>query len=333
MHEQGNRRKHVVVIGTGGTIASSGADAIDFHNYSVSSTVEQILTAVPEAGQIARLSSTQPANVDSFMIDNSVLLAVARAAKDAVQDDAVDGIVITHGTDTLEETAYFLHLVLPTNKPVVVVGAMRPATAMSADGPLNLFNAILAATNSSSVQKGVLVVVNGHIYSARDVMKRDTSSIDAIDGGKYGILGEISGENVNFVHAPVKPHTSNSEFSLFGLDELPHVDVLFDHQSAGPHLYEAALAAGAKGIVVAGTGNGSLSAGARQGAAYAHDAGIPFIRASRTGQGIVASLKSDSEHGIISANSLTPQKARVLAMLAIAHGEGVVGLQDVFDNY
>lgn len=194
MHEQGNRRKHVVVIGTGGTIASSGADAIDFHNYSVSSTVEQILTAVPEAGQIARLSSTQPANVDSFMIDNSVLLAVARAAKDAVQDDAVDGIVITHGTDTLEETAYFLHLVLPTNKPVVVVGAMRPATAMSADGPLNLFNAILAATNSSSVQKGVLVVVNGHIYSARDVMKRDTSSIDAIDGGKYGILGEISGK-------------------------------------------------------------------------------------------------------------------------------------------
>ncbi|NWL27151.1 L-asparaginase [Paenarthrobacter ureafaciens] len=328
-----NAKKHIRVIGTGGTIASAGASVLDFHQYNVSSTIQEILSAVPEATEIAELSSSQPVNIDSYKIDNPSLVAIGRSAVEAATDDSVDGIVITHGTDTLEETAYFLHLVLPTDKPVVVVGAMRPSTGLSADGPLNLYHAILTASSSSAVGKGVLVVVNGQLYSARDVVKRDTASVGAIDGGKYGIIGEISGGNVCFSHAPVARHTLHSEFSQNRLTDLPTVDILFDHQGAGSHLYEASVTAGAQGIIVAGMGNGSLSPGARSGAMLAHAAGIPFIRSSRTGQGIVAPLRSDQEYGIISAHSLPPHKARILAMLAIAGGISGSALQKVFSTY
>ncbi|WFU44618.1 asparaginase [Bradyrhizobium sp. CB82] len=331
--ERSKSRPRVVVVGTGGTIASSATVSTDFHNYDVSDSIEQILAAVPEAAELADLCGVQAVNISSHRIDNSILLSLARRVSEALDDPGTDGVVITHGTDTLEETAYFLHLVLRTTKPVVVVGAMRPARSLSSDGALNFFNAVATATTQSSRGKGVLVVANGHIYGARDVMKRDTSSIDAIQGSKFGILGEVREHAAQFFHSPVQRHTASSEFEINRLQELPQVDILFDHQAAGTHLCRASVEAGSKAIVVAGMGNGSLSPGLRKGAALARDAGVIFIRASRSGQGIVAPLHSDAELGIITAGSLPPQKARILAMLGIAHAKDIEQLQRAFDSY
>lgn len=325
-------RPHVMIVGTGGTIASSGSGAVDYHNYKVSSTVEQILSSVPEVGRLAELVTAQPVNVDSFRIDNASLLKIARAVDTAAADPAIDAVVVTHGTDTLEETAFFLHLVIKTAKPIIVVGAMRPASSLSADGPLNLYNALVVAISAVAWGKGVLVVANNHVYGARDLVKRDTSAIDAIEGSKYGVIAEICGDHVHFAHTPARPHTLGSEFLLSSIQQLPVVDIMFDHQGAGQHLYEASVVAGSKAIVVAGMGNGSLSAGARHGALLAHQAGIPYIRSSRTGQGIVAPLNSDAELGIITSGSLTPQKSRILALLVIASGKNDQ-MQSIFDRY
>lgn len=333
IEDTSKRRPCVTVVGTGGTIASSAAVSTEFHNYDVSDSIEQILAAVPDAAKLADLHAIQAINVGSHKIDNSILLSLARCVSKALDDPGTDAVVITHGTDTLEESAYFLHLVLRTTKPVVVVGAMRPARSLSSDGALNFFNAVVTATTPSSRGKGVLVVANSHIYGARDVMKRDTSSIDAIQGSKFGILGEVCGNAARFFHSPVQRHTASSEFDINALHELPQVDILFDHQAAGTHLCRASVEAGSKAIVVAGTGNGSLSPGLREGAALARDAGVIFIRASRTGQGIVAPLHSDAELGIITAGSLPPQKARILAMLGIACAKDAEQLQKAFDSY
>lgn len=327
------RRPLVMIVGTGGTIASSGSGTVDYHNYKVSSTVEQIVSSVPEVARLAEIATDQPVNVDSFRIDNPGLLKIARSVNAAVADPTIDAVVVTHGTDTLEETAFFLHLVIRTAKPIVVVGAMRPAGSLSADGPLNLYNALVVATSVAASGMGVLVVANNHIYGARDLVKCDTSAIDAIEGSKYGVLAEICGDEVQFTHMPAKPHTRDSEFDLSSVDQLPDVDIMFDHQGAGLHLYEASVASGSKAIVVAGMGNGSLSAGARHGASLAYKAGIPFIRSSRTGQGIVAPLTSDVEYAIITGNSLTPQKVRILAMLAIASGRKSAELQSILNKY
>jgi len=323
----------ITVIGTGGTIASAAASADDFHNYSVTSTAKEILAAVPQIAELARIDIQQPINIESFRIDNAILLDIARAVASAVQDPQVDAAIVTHGTDTLEETAYFLNLVVSTDKPVVIVGAMRPANALSADGPLNLYNAILTATAPESAGKGVLVVANGHVFGARDVVKRDTSSVDAFQANKYGILAEISGKSVQFLHRSERLHTRRSAFDIARLDRLPQVDILFDHPGAGSYLCEACVAAGSKALVVAGMGNGSLSPGMRKGATVARNAGVTVIRASRTGQGIVAPLRSDAELGLLVAGKMTRQKTRILAAVSIANEIPHEDLQALFDTY
>lgn len=326
-------KPHVVIIGTGGTIASSGAGAVDYHNYSVTSSVDDIVGQVPEASQFAKLSSIQAMNVDSSKIDNVLLLEIAEAVRTVVSDADTDGVVLTHGTDTLEETAFFLNLVINSDKPIVLVGAMRPAGSLSSDGQLNLFNAVLVAASAASRGKGVLVVANNHVFGARDIVKRDTTAIEALGGGKYGLLAEVSGASVTYLHASARLHTTASEFSSSPFETLPSVDIMYDHQGAGVHLYQAAIAAGVQAIVVAGMGNGSLSAGAKAGAELAAQSGVAFIRSSRTGQGIVSDLQSDEDFGIITSRSFSPPKARILALLGLASGKSGADLQAVFDRY
>jgi L-asparaginase len=310
----------IVVAGTGGTIASSGKNATDVHNYSVSASVREILDAVPQLTSLATIECEQILNIPSFRITNPMLLQIGQKIASLAARQDVDGVVLTHGTDTLEETAYFLNLTIRTSKPIVVVGAMRPYTALSADGPLNLHNAVLVASSPSSRGKGVLVIANSSIFGARDVSKSHTSAIDAFRAPELGILGGVSGVDVQWFHTSAARHTEGSAFDISRLEILPQVDILFDHQSAGSHLYRAAIDAGTKGIVVAGSGNGSLSPGAREGATFAHESGVALVRASRTGQGIVAPLDSDAALGIMTSGSLNPQKARILLMTAIATG-------------
>ncbi|NML35377.1 asparaginase [Paraburkholderia sp. G-4-1-8] len=327
------RQPRIVLLGMGGTIASSAGVATQLHDYTVTDTVEAVLAAVPQAHELADIRCEQLANIDSHAIDNAMLLQLARRAEAILQDPEVDGLVITHGTDTLEETAYFLNLTLKSAKPVVLVGAMRPATALSADGPLNLHNAIRLAACAEASGMGVLVMLNDRIGAARYVTKASTTVTDAFRSFEHGNLGEIAGSVVYLFNTPTRLHTLATDFSLAAIDELPHVDILYDYQGAGSHLYRAAIDAGARGIVLAATGNGSLSPAARLGAELATQRGVMFVRSSRVGQGVVTSLADDESLGLVAAGSLNPQKARVLLMLALGRTRDFRLIQGYFDRY
>lgn len=327
------RQPKIVLLGMGGTIASSAGVATQLHDYTVTDTVEAVLAAVPQARELADIRCEQLANIDSHAIDNTMLLRLARRAEAVLQEPGVDGLVITHGTDTLEETAYFLNLALKSAKPLVLVGAMRPATALSADGPLNLHNAIRLAACAEASGKGVLVMLNDRIGAARHVTKASTTVTDAFRSLEQGNLGEIAGGVVHFFNAPTRLHTLATDFSLAEIDELPRVVILYDYQGAGIDLYRAAIETGAKGIVLAATGNGSLSPAARSGAELAIQQGVMFVRSTRVGSGIVTWSADDNSIGLIAAGSLNPQKARMLLMLALNRTRDFRAVQQYFDRY
>lgn len=325
------RRPSIVLLGTGGTIASSASAATLVHDYELTDTIQSVLQAVPQVNFLARVRCEQVMQVESHAISNAELLATARRVEAVLRDPDVDGVVISHGTDTLEETAYFLNLTLKSTKPVVMVGAMRPASALSADGPLNLYNAFLVAACADAAGMGVLVVLNDRIASARDVTKMATTFTDAFGSHGQGNLGQIAGGGVHLFHVPARKHTVATEFTLNEIAGLPQVDILYDYQGAGAHLYQAAVESGAKGIVLAGSGNGSLSPAARAGAELASRAGVLFVRSSRVGQGVVTPLAGDASLGLVAANSLNPQKARVLLMLALGKTRDFRIVQQYFD--
>lgn len=226
-----------------------------------------------------------------------------------------------------------MNLTLKSSKPVVIVGAMRPATALSADGPLNLHSAFRLVTCPDACGKGVLVMLNERIMAARHATKNDTTAVDAFRSCERGNLGQVAGGVVHFFNTPTQLHTLATEFSLAGIGELPQVDIVYDHQGAGVHLYRAAIEAGARGIVLAATGNGSLSPSARAGAELARRHGVMFVRSSRVGQGVVSASGDDELLGLVSANSLNPQKARMLLMLALNKTGDYRAVQKCFDRY
>ena len=327
------QRPRIVLLGTGGTIASSAATATQLHDYSVTASIDAVLAAVPQARELASIRCEQIVNIDSHAIDNTVLLMIARRVQAVLQEPDVDGVVLTHGTDTLEETAYFLNLTLKSSKPIVIVGAMRPATALSADGPLNLHSAFRLAVCPDACGKGVLLVLNERIMAARHATKTDTTAMDAFRSFEQGNLGQIAGGVVHFFNAPTQLHTNDTEFNLAEIGELPQVDIVYDHQGAGVHPYRAAIEAGATGIVLAATGNGSLSPSARTGAELARRHGVMFARSSRVGHGVVTTSVDDALLGLVSANSLNPQKARMLLMLALSKQGDYRAVQRCFDRY
>ncbi len=324
----------VVVLGTGGTIASSGAVASQLSDYKVGQGVDALINAVPELQTIAQFKYEQISNIESFLINDEVLLKLARHVNDWLAKPEVSGVVITHGSDTLEETAYFLNLVVQSDKPVVLVGAMRPATAISADGPLNLYHAVVVAVNPQSVGRGVMVVMNDRILAARYVIKGHTTGVDAFIVPEQGALGAVSGRNVQYFNQATRLHTTSSALHIApSLKALPAVDIVYDFQGAGVHMYEAALHAGAQGIVLAGTGNGSLSGVAQAGATLAAAKHVAFVRSTRVGQGSVRPSVKDTQFNCVAAQSLNPQKARVLLRLALLKTQDREALQQIFNEY
>jgi len=326
----------IALLGTGGTIASTAAQSSTVTDYEVTEGVRALLDAVPEIRPLAALEPMQVFNVDSRCITNAMLLELGQTVQAVLDKPDVEGAVITHGTDSLEETAYFLNLVLKSSKPVVLVGAMRPGSAISADGPLNLFNAVLLAAAPQSRGLGVMITLNGAVHAARYAAKRHTTDVQAFSSDEDGCLGHVHGGHVAIVRAPGHPHTLDTPFSMEALRNtaaLPQVDILYDHQDAGPHLYEASIRAGSRGIVVAGMGNGSLSPQAEAGLAQASRQGIICVRATRTGAGPVSASRHDAKRGLVSAGTLNPQKARILLMLALARGDSRAQVQACFDRY
>jgi len=247
----------------------------------------------------------------------------------------VDGVVITHGTDTIEETGYFLNLVVKSKKPVVLTAAMRPSTALSADGPLNFFNAVAVAANKDAAGRGVLVVVNDWIHGASSLTKASTTAVQTFLSPLRGLIGTVAYGEAEFYRGPVGRNTVDSEFSLEGVTSLPRVDIIMAHENMDGKLIDAAAAAGAKGIVIAGVGNGNMTKSALDALAAQAKKGVVCVRSSRVVTGLVGRNVEveDDKLGLIASTGLNPQKSRVLLRLALLKNRSTADIQRIFTEY
>lgn len=329
----------VYVLSTGGTIAGSGSSSTDLSNYKPGAILgEQLVKAVPQIAQIADVRVEQIVNVRSSdqTIDNWLTLT-KRIHAILKETPSVAGFVVTSGTNTLEETAYFLHLTVRSDRPVVLVGSMRPATAISADGPLNLLNAVRTAIAPESRGKGGLIVLNDEINAARDTTKTNTLRVETFRAPELGILGYVDEDRVAYYRATTKRHTANSEFDVTSLATLPKVTILYSYIEPDAGLIQAAIKGGAKGIVFAGTGNGTLSifeSNAVKDVLAMPAASRPaLVRSSRVGNGRVTPTTEFDAMDIVAADTLTPQKARILLMLALTRTNDLKELRRMFAEY
>lgn len=323
----------VAILATGGTIAgSTDAGGIATSGYKAGVlTVDALINAVPEIMKIAEISGQQVSNIDSSNMSVEIWLQLAKTVNDLLAGD-IDGIVITHGTDTMEETAYFLNLVVKSDKPVVLVGAMRPATAISADGPKNLYNAVALAASPNAKGRGVMVAMDDTILGGRDVTKTNTSLTSTFKSPNSGAIGRVTDGVPSFNANQAKLHTKATEFDVKNIKKLPKVDILYSYASDGSGPAAKALAkSGTKGIVVAGSGAGSINK--NQGDVLKElivTDKITVVRSSRTGSGLVPEY---SEDVFISGNDLNPQKARILLMLALTKTSDPKKIREMFEKY
>ncbi|MFS2135711.1 type II asparaginase [Duganella sp. Dugasp56] len=327
---------HVTILATGGTIAGSGATSTTTVGYTAATVgVDRLIAAVPELAKVAQVKGEQVFQIASENMSNEHWLVLAKRVNTLLAQPDVDGIVITHGTDTLEETAYFLDMVVKSHKPVVLVGAMRPGTALSADGPINLYNAVLLAASKEAIGKGVLVALNDQIQGARDVTKTNTSTLDSFKTPELGMLGYIQGNKAYFYHASTRKHTTDTEFDIGKLDALPQVDIVYGYANVSPVALNALVAAGAKGIIHAGVGDGSLASKVLPSLTAARKQGVLIVRSARVGQGIVArnGEANDDELDFVVSDTLSPQKARILLMLALTKTSDSKEIQRMFYTY
>ncbi|MCI6989050.1 MAG: type II asparaginase [Campylobacter sp.] len=326
----------VYILATGGTIAGS-ADSVASGEYKSGALgVDAILATVPQINEIATIKGEQVANIGSHHMNNEVWFKLANRVNELLNSDA-DAVIITHGTDSIEETAYFLNLTVKSDKPVVILGAMRPATSMSADGALNIYNAVSVAIDKNSAHKGVMLVMNDEIHSAREVTKANTTNVSAFVSPNTGKIGIVNYGVVDFYTQPLRKHTKDSEFDINGINELPQVDIIYAHSNDNATLVEAAVKSGAKGIVVAGMGNGSLFPSVEEALAKAKDSGVVIVRSSRVGSGTTSvgtGVKLyDEKYGFIPADTLNPQKARVLLMLGLTKTNDPQKIKEYFKTY
>jgi len=325
----------VKILATGGTIAGSAPKATTLVGYSGGAIgIQTLINAVPQIKDVANVSGEQIASISSNNMTNDVLLKLANRCNKLLSEGDVNGIVITHGTDTLEETAYFLDLTVRSNKPVVMVGAMRPATAISADGPVNLLNAVRLAAAPEAKGKGVLIALNDTINDARDTTKTNTSNVATFKAAELGALGYFTGGKPYFYREPLRKHTAKSEFDVANLKELPRVDIIYTHVNDDRALGDAAVKAGAKGIVYAGSGMGSIHKDAEPSLIDAQKQGVVIVRASRVGNGmVVAGVKRYTAEKFLNGDNLNPQKARILLQLALTKTNDLNKIQQIFDEY
>lgn len=321
-----NELPRVRFIATGGTIATRGGTRM---------TAEEVLQLVPGLHRIARPEPEQFANVASTAMTLDQWVQLARRINDVfTEDPGLTGAVITSGTDSLEELAYFLHLTVKTPKPVVLVGAMRSAAALGYEGPANLLDAFRVAAAAESRTKGVLVVLNDEINSAREVTKTDALRVQTFQSRQYGMLGVVDPDRVVYYREPVRRHTHRAEFDISALTSLPRVDIMMFYQGASSDLLRAAVDAGAKGIVIAVAGADLTGGSLAPGIAYAERMGVVVVASTRTGSGrIAAQSASRVRDGMIGGEDLTPLKARILLMLALTKTQSQVEIQRMFTEY
>jgi L-asparaginase len=304
----------VLILATGGTIAATGSSATDLSNYrSGALPAEELLNAVPQVKQHADVRVEQALNIGNYDLTVNDWLTLAKRVNQVFREDKqLSGVVITHGTSVLEETAHFLNLTVKDPRPVVLVGSMRPATAISADGPLNLLNAVRTAIAGESRGKGVLVVMNDEINAAREVTKTNTFRVETFQSPDVGLLGYVHEDQVTYYRSSTRRHTAASEFDVDALSTVPKVDILYSYLHPDPDGLHDLVRRGARGVVFAGTGAGSLPesyrSAIRQVRSQMNGASIRFVIASRVGSGRVIARNEYTELGMIPADNLNPQK-------------------------
>ncbi|MEG6584760.1 asparaginase [Dendrosporobacter sp. 1207_IL3150] len=328
--------KNIVILGTGGTIAGVSQSSTVTTSYnSAILPIDDIVAKLGPIKNIANIKTEQITQIDSADMTHEIWLKLAKRVAALLNQPDIDGVVITHGTDTLEETAYFLNLVLHSTKPVVLVGAMRPATAVSSDGPMNLYNAIILASSPSAQGKGVLVALNNTINCSRDVTKTNTALQDTFKAPELGYLGYIVDDYSHFYRMPTRKHTYMTEFDINTISELPQVDIIYGYVGDRGTLVESAAANGTSGIIYAGLGNGNMSNNIKEIFKRVQDNGVVIVRSTRVGNGLVTrnGAVNDDLYKFIASDTLNPQKARILLMLALTKTKDVKKIQDIFWTY
>ena len=327
----------LAVIGTGGTISSLGAsslDVLDYPDFGQKLSCEALLERFPETRLVADPVPVTYRQVGSTEIGPKEWIELRAMIHQINRDDpAVAGFVIPHGTATLEETAFFLNLTLAVMQPVVLVGAQRPASALGSDAGMNLVNALRVAGSPLARGKGVLAVVNDEIHAARDVVKTSTYRLQTFRSLDFGALGHVDGDGVHFYRSPSRKHMPDTQFAALDLGALPRVEIVYSYAGADGALVDAAVAAGARGIVSAGFAPGSPTPQQRTALERAAKSGVVIVQCSRAASGRVAPRRRLRESAIVAGEDLSPQKARILLMLALSTTADITAIQQAFSTY
>ena len=340
----------VYILATGGTIAGSGSSATNSNYTAGQVAIGTLIDAVPAMKEIADIEGEQVVNIGSQDMSNAVWLKLAARVNELLHRNDVDAVVITHGTDTMEETAFFLSLTVKSEKPVVLVGAMRPSTAISADGPANLYNAVVVAASAASKDRGVLVCMNGKVYGADDVTKTNTTSVETFQAPNAGAEGYVNngevfyyrpvcadcGKRLHYVHkGAVYTDTRDLYFDVSKVKELPKVGIAYGYADAGREVVDAMIEKNYKGIVYAGVGNGNIHKNVFPALEEARKKGILVVRSSRvpTGATTLDAEVDDAKYGFVASWGLNPQKARILLMLALTKTHDWKKVQEYFNNF
>ena len=329
------KKANVVILATGGTIAGAAASGTQAAYTSGAVTIDAMIAAVPGIKDMANIKGEQISNVGSQDMSFEILLKVAKRINELAKSPSVDGFVITHGTDTMEDTAFFLNLTVKTDKPVVMVGSMRPSTAVSADGPLNLYNAVGVAADPQAKGRGVLVVMNDWIHAAHSLTKTSTTAVQTFMSPVRGLVGTATYGKNDFYTTPQWKHTTQTEFDISQVTQIPRVDLIMAYLDMPGDPIDAAVAAGAKGIVIAGVGNGNMTKAAVTAAANAVKKGVVVVRSSRVATGNVGRNVelNDDQLGFIASDELNPQKSRILLSLALLKPHTPAQVQEMFRVY
>ncbi|CAN9216030.1 unnamed protein product [Alternaria alternata] len=317
---------NVTIFATGGTIASQGSSNTQTTGYSIGLGVQQLVDAVPELLNISNIAGYQISNVGSGSVNETISLSLAHMINAELAKEEISGVVVTHGTDTLEETAFFLESTVNSTKPVIVVGAMRPATALSADGPLNLFQAVTLAGSPAGRNRGTMIVLNDRIGSAFYTTKNNANTLDTFFSTEAGQLGVFINQVPYFFFAPSEP-VGRVVFDVTSVTDLASVPILYAHQDMDPSLFNASYASGAQGIVYAGVGAGGVSDKAALAAEELYNAtGIPMVASHRSSDGMVP----NGGDFTIASGFYNPQKARILLQLGLTMGWSEEEIREAF---
>ena len=332
-----NGKPRVAVIGTGGTISSVGVNSLDIVRYVENNKiyhVDELLDSFPETKEQADVVPVRLRAMPSTAIGPAEWLEINAKIHELVDNDpSIAGIVVTHGTATLEETAYFLNLSVKVDIPVVLVGAQRPATGLSTDAAMNLVNAIRVAKDPASRGRGALAVLNDEIHFARDVTKTSTLRLQTFKSRDFGMLGHADFDKIAYYRMPERRRMPGTEFDVRGLNELPRVDITLTYAGADGTVVKALVEAGAKGIVVSAMAPGYNTPAEFEALCEADAKGVVIVQSTRAGSGRVGDVPSRRAPGAVLADNLTPQKARILLMLALTKTEDRGELQRMFDEY